>query len=108
MVFCCNNFDVNYHFRNSLSHSIRIIKYKSNYFLNKGGILVTKKGKELDVNPYGNDMRFLLMTAPYSIFDQLKNPAIMIHFCPFCGVNLYQFYDKDEYANEIEGETFTF
>ncbi len=29
-----------------------------------------------------------------------------IVFCPYCGTNLYDFYVGDEYANEIEGETF--
>jgi hypothetical protein len=29
-----------------------------------------------------------------------------IEYCPFCGEDLFEFYNSDEYANEIEGDTF--
>jgi len=46
------------------------------------------------------------MTMGYEKFS-LNMAMANIAFCPFCGINLYDFYIKDEYANEIEGETFT-
>ena len=49
--------------------------------------------------------RFLI-TDGYANF-KMPIPGMFISFCPFCGQNLYKFYAKDEYANEIEGETFS-
>ena len=46
------------------------------------------------------------MAMGYEKFS-LNMAMANIAFCPFCGTNLYDFYIKDEYANEIEGETFT-
>ena len=37
---------------------------------------------------------------------KLDLPLMNINYCPYCGTNLYKFYNKDEHANEIEGETF--
>ncbi len=108
MKFCCLNFETHYRFRNTLAHSIRIVRYSSEEFLNNGNINLIKQGKNSTVKCKGNDMRFLLMTSPYVVFDQLKNPAIMLNFCPFCGANLYKFYRNKEYANEVEGVTFSF
>lgn len=33
-------------------------------------------------------------------------PIMIIYYCPFCGQKLRDFYNKDEYVHEIEGETF--
>jgi hypothetical protein len=107
MKFCCESFEMHYLFRNTLAHSIRIVKFKSEFLINQGGAYVRRDRKEIKINRKRNDIRFHLMTAPYIKFDISKNPSIMINFCPFCGTNLHKFYDKDEYANEIEGETFT-
>lgn len=106
MKFCCESFELHYSFRNTLAHSIRIVKFVSEFLINQGGVYVKKDGREKKINKRRNDIRFHLMTAPYVKFDMLKNPSIMINYCPFCGTNLYEFYNEDGYANEIEGETF--
>ncbi|WP_198009285.1 hypothetical protein [Prevotella sp. oral taxon 317] len=48
-----------------------------------------------------------VMTMEYDTFT-FDAPTVFISFCPFCGVNLYDYYKSDEYVNEIEGETFKF
>ena len=88
MKFCCESFEMHYLFRNTLAHSIRIVKFISPYMKIKDGIHIKKNSKWINVNKKGNNFNFLLMTAPYIQFDMQKNPALMIHYCPFCGINL--------------------
>ena len=52
-----------------------------------------------------NDLRFV-MTMGYEKF-RLDLPLVYIIFCPYCGVNLFDFYTNDKYVNELEGHTFT-
>ncbi|MBU1579269.1 MAG: hypothetical protein KJ754_07555 [Bacteroidetes bacterium] len=51
-----------------------------------------------------NDLRYFV-TIGYDEF-KLDLPLMNINYCPYCGTNLYNFYNNAEYANEIEGETF--
>jgi transcription initiation factor IIE alpha subunit len=89
---------------NNLGINIRIIKFSSDFLINQGGVIITKEGKEQLINTKRNDIRFY-MTMGYEKFS-FDLAVANINFCPYCGTNLHKFYNKDEYANEIEGETF--
>jgi hypothetical protein len=50
--------------------------------------------------------RFFITIGYVSKFGFDKVPAMNIDFCPYCGVNLFKFYKKDEYVHEFEGVDF--
>ncbi len=104
MKFCCSNFEGSYYVGNNFGINIRIVRFSSDFLINQGGLYVLKGDKEYRINTKRNDIRFF-MTMGYQKFS-LDLAMANISFCPFCGTNLHKFYDKDEYANEIEGETF--
>jgi len=93
--FCCEKFETYYKTNNQSAPNIRIVKYTSEYLLKS-----TK-----DLGKYKIPYRYYI-TYGYEIF-QIDMLAIFIEYCPFCGTDLYDFYKTDEYANEIEGDTFT-
>lgn len=97
MTFCCSNFEGNYLIKNGFAPNIRIVKFKSEFLISPL-INAEIRGKR-------NDLRYFI-TLGYNSF-KLDLPLMNIRFCPYCGTNLYKFYDKYEYANEIEGETFS-
>ena len=96
MKFCCSNFEGNYLIENGFAPNIRIVKFTSKFLVSQH---VNK-----DLKSRRNDLRYFI-TLGYDLF-KLDLPLMKINYCPYCGVNLYKVYNKDEYANEIEGETF--
>ena len=96
MNFCCSNFEGRYLIKNGFAPNIRIVKFTSEFLVSQN------VNKELKSRR--NDLRYFV-TLGYDIF-KLDLPLMNINYCPYCGINLYKFYYKDEYANEIEGETF--
>lgn len=105
MKFCCSKFEGSYYVNNSFGINIRIIKFSSDFLIKQGGAYISKLGEEYRINTKRNDIRFY-MTMGYEKFS-FDLAMVNINFCPYCGTNLHKYYDKDEYANEIEGETFT-
>jgi hypothetical protein len=97
MRFCCSNFEGNYNISNNFAPNIRIVKFKSESLIlqNFDRNILSKR----------NDLKYFI-TLGYEKFS-LNIPLMNICFCPYCGTNLKMFYDKNEYLNEIEGETFT-
>jgi hypothetical protein len=88
MTFCCDNFKQNYNLGKiydgdrlvkEVYPNIKIIKIASNQF---------NGGKNL--------YRFLIVAG----FTKEPPPVLNVRFCPFCGTNLYDFYNSDEYINE--------
>lgn len=96
MEFCCPNFEGNYLIKNGFAPNIRIVKFTSEFLISQSTNKVFKSKR--------NDLRYFV-TLGYDEF-KLDLPLMNINYCPYCGTNLYKFYNKDEYANEIEGKTF--
>jgi len=105
MKFCCSTFEGSYYVKNNFGINIRVVKFHSDFLIKQGGAYVTKANKEKLINTKRNDIRFF-MTMGYQKFS-LDLAMANINYCPYCGTNLHEFYDKDEYANEVEGKTFT-
>ena len=103
MKFCCGNFQGRYNAKNGMGINIRVVQFASD-FLKGNTIHNYKNGNDFCINTKRNDIRFF-MTMGYEKFS-FDLAMANISFCPFCGTNLHDFYNKDEYANEIEGETF--
>lgn len=93
LKFCCEIFETYYYSNNLTRPNIRIVKYKSDFLFRN---IIEEKFKL----PY----RFYI-TYGYEIF-KIDMLAIHMLYCPFCGCDLYKFYNNDTYANEIEGKTF--
>jgi len=87
MKYCCNCFEVNVSVPSTTSPNIRIVKFTKDFPPEYGTV-------------YG-----FFVTMGYAKFD-LNLPKLAIKFCPYCGAELRNFYRSDEFANEIEGETF--
>ena len=103
MKFCCEKFKTHWQLPKQGHPNIRIVKYVSE-FLNKG--YVEFEGTKIKTNkkfklPY----RFYI-TWGYEKDFSIEMIYLFIEYCPFCGADLYKFYQSDEYANEIEGKTF--
>ena len=83
--FCCEKFQFLYQGDKRMGLNIRIIKLSKD-FLEKGHLKFDKG---------------YFITEGYSgdIFDCQK--IIAIKYCPFCGTNLEQMYNSDEYVQEI-------
>jgi hypothetical protein len=96
MKFCCSNFEGNYLIKNGFAPNIRIVKFTSEFLISQNANKEFKSKR--------NDLRYFV-TMGYDTF-KLDLPLMNINYCPYCGTNLYEFYNKDEHANEIEGETF--
>ena len=107
MEFCCDTFESYYLIRNTAAPKIRIVKFKSDFLTNTDVAYIRKHGKEIKIKKRRKDFSFFISSGPYETFYMLNNPLVVINFCPFCGTNLHKFYKEDQYANEIEGETFT-
>jgi len=99
--YCCEWFSIYHQLNKETGYNIRVVKFTSQKF-NQGSGIIDDKGKIIK----GSQVPFrFFLTNGYQEFSMLL-PSILINFCPFCGQNLYEFYNKDECANEIEGETF--
>ena len=105
MKFCCSCFEGSYYIGNNFGINIRIVRFTSDFLIKQGGMYMPKGNIMHKINKKRNDIRFF-MTMGYDMFSYELAMA-NINFCPYCGTNLHDFYDKDEYANEIEGITFT-
>lgn len=105
MKFCCEDFESHYRLDNQTWPNFRIVKIKSK-LLTEGDCWVyfTHNKQASKTRHKRKDLRFYI-TFGYEKFDFLMVKLNMT-FCPYCGTNLYDFYVSDEYANEIEGETF--
>lgn len=80
--FCCDQF-TSYYEKHPYPEvetypNIKIIKLEPDHF---------NKGKYL--------YRYYLVSG----FVKDKPPFIVMKFCPFCGVNLFKFYNSDNYIN---------
>jgi hypothetical protein len=99
MKFCCIKFESRYSLKREEYLNIRIVSfiYKNTVkseFLSSNYFPDALKGK----------FRFFI-TMGYEKFS-LTMHTLNISFCPFCGTDLYNFYDKDVIPNETEGVTF--
>lgn len=104
MSFCCSNFEGAFLVRNQFGINIRIVKFNSKELTNNNFIFFFRNTEVNKTRNKRNDIRFF-MTMGYEKFN-LHLPMVNIIFCPFCGINLYDFYLDEKYANEIEGKTF--
>lgn len=98
LKFCCSHFQAGYYLENKYNLAIQIIRFTSEYLI-KGN--ANDKGSKRKKD----DTRFFITTG-YETFGLERVIGTSISYCPYCGKNLYKFYQSDEYANEIEGETF--
>ena len=87
--YCCKKFEVDVKNPSTTSPNIRIVKFLPNHILLKN---ISKI--------YG-----FYVTTGYEKFDILI-PKMTISFCPYCGTKLHDFYNSDEFVNEIEKQTF--
>lgn len=93
MKYCCSKFEGDCFIGNSSAPKMRIVKFATRFIV-----------PQIKLKNKTNNLRFFI-TLGYEKFT-LDSVLINICYCPYCGTNLYEFYDNDEYANEIEGETF--
>jgi hypothetical protein len=94
LKYCCVKFESYHKLHNQTRPNIRIVKYTSDFLINS-----VEVGNKLR-SPY----RFYI-TFGYEKFE-IDMLSIFIEYCPFCGVDLFKFYTKEEFANEIEEKTF--
>jgi len=110
--YCCEEFSI-FHRQPKTGDCVRIFKYISI----PPQILEIRyaemdSGKQRFVKGSKTPYRFFLMTPliPPNLTYSKPVRGLMLSYCPFCGVNLFEFYIIDrnieEYVNEIEGETF--
>ncbi len=105
MKFCCSDLEGDYYVGNKFGMNFRIVKFRSPLLVNDRDMSMFLHNKQASrTKNKRNDIRFFI-TMGYEKFS-LHLATCNIVFCPYCGTNLYDFYVGDEYANEIEGETF--
>lgn len=104
LKFCCWSFEGLYYVGNQFGINIRVVKLTSPEHVERASDIFYLHKELRKTKHRRGDIRFY-MTMGYEKFS-FHLPMCAISFCPFCGVNLYDFYNKDEYAQEIEGETF--
>ncbi len=87
-IFCCERFENYYYVENTTEEmardvypNIKIIKLKPNKHDRPGN----------EMHPY----RFLLVCG----FMKDKPPFVNLKFCPFCGTDLFKFYNASEFVN---------
>ena len=106
-MYCCDKFELGCKESKRITPNFRIVKFTTDLFLkNNKGVFITRKGIDSKfVKGSNSSYRYFIgyTIGPFVFGSPLFN---MINFCPYCGANLYQFYDKVEYANEIEGNSF--
>ena len=85
MDYCCERFESAHSAPNHYGLNIRIVKYTKDELLDKEHLY-----------------RYYI-TAGYKEED-IRVPNFNIAFCPFCGMNLFDFYASDKYVNERSGK----
>ena len=86
--YCCEGFEVDVRLPSTTSPNIRVVKFLPNKF-------------------WGDNIFFgFFLTMGYEEFSN-ELPMMNISYCPYCGCKLKDRYSSEEYANEIEGKTFT-
>lgn len=111
LKFCCLNFEETYYADNSSSPNIRIIKFVSPLMIARYGLSFWEHNGEIPpefrARAYAkrSDLSYYL-TLGYDVFSFDSTFFVNMNYCPFCGTNLFKFYNKDKYVNEVEGETF--
>lgn len=105
MKFCCSDLEGAYRIGNQFGINMRIVKFKSRQFTSGDNVYFSRNIQASKTKNKRDDVRFF-MTMGYERFS-LNMAMVNIAFCPFCGINLYDYYVDDEYFNEIEGQTFT-
>jgi hypothetical protein len=85
--YCCEGFEIKIRTPSTTAPNIRVVKFLPNKFWGEG--------------------RFFgfFLTMGYEKFS-VELPMMNIAYCPYCGCKLKEHYSSEEYANEIEGETF--
>jgi hypothetical protein len=107
MNFCCIAFEEACRRDKRSCPNIRIVRFVSDFLTTPKSEFNLGRGVvfKLKSIPRQGEFRFYV-TAGYEKFH-LDLPAFNIEYCPFCGVNLDEYYQSKEYANEVEGTTFT-
>ncbi|PIE87996.1 MAG: hypothetical protein CSA04_04150 [Bacteroidetes bacterium] len=98
MNFCCTKFQTHWALNKQSALNIRIVKFTSEW--------LTKGMNPAAGEKYRSSSLRYYITWGYQDDFSLDLVSLFIEFCPFCGTNLYTFYNSDQYANEVEGETF--
>lgn len=87
--------------------NIRIVKFTSNFLVkDRPGIYITQNGRNKELIKRSRCEYRYYIGFTIEKFEFSSAAFNLINFCPYCGKNLYEFYNKDEYTNEIEGITF--
>jgi len=106
MKFCCKKFETHWKLDKRGAPNIRVVKFTSDWLVNKNNInfkgVNIKIGRKFRNSPYN-----FYITWGYEDDFSFDLLTLSIEYCPFCGTDLYKFYRSDEYANEIEGSTFS-
>lgn len=107
-MYCCDLFESGCKNKDRAYPNIRIVKFTSSFLLSKNnGIFITQNGEETKfIKGSRNTYRYFIGNT-VGAFKFGSPLYIMINFCPYCGQNLYEFYNNDKYATEMEGKTFT-
>jgi hypothetical protein len=107
-MYCCDNFKIKCEQKNRIIPNIRIVKFVSDFLINVGkGVDIVRDGQVIKVIDNSKSSYRFYISYTNDKFKLSSPLFLFISFCPHCGQNLYKFYNKDEYANEIEGDTFT-
>jgi hypothetical protein len=88
MKYCCEKFENDVMLPSTTAPNIRIIKVLQFEYWDKKKLY----------------LRFIV-TLGYEKYT-INLPKLNLSYCPYCGINLKNFYTSEEYANEIEGVTF--
>ncbi len=108
MKFCCSNFELFCMADKRTMFNIRIVKYHEkidNCKLFFKPETITPQMKT--TSPYN----FFVTGGYIGSFDTSAMPTLNISFCPFCGVNLFDYYSEEEwndYVHEIQAENLKF
>ena len=105
-MYCCDQFENSAKFKDKFSPNIRIVKYNSDFLIKGSGIDIIIKGKIYKRIKGSNTCYRYYIGLTTDSFSLDSSAFLLINFCPFCGKGLYEYYNKDEYVNEIEGDTF--
>lgn len=106
-MYCCDFLEGGCKNKERIYPNIRIVKFTSEFLLKKNiGIYITQKGIDTKLIKGSKSSYRYFIGYTIGAFEFGSPQFNMINFCPYCGQNLYEFYNKDEYVNEIEGKTF--
>ena len=106
-MYCCDNFEVGCKQKDRIWPNIRIVKITSKFLIENGqGIYITRNGKDIKHIKKSKCAYRYYIGFTIEAFKFSTPEFILINFCPYCGENLYEFYNKDEFVNEMEGVSF--